>query len=54
MTGRMLGKAAQCDRGKNFWWCCWGHDGWNRSTRIIRKKRQRAIEKREVRNMEIE
>jgi hypothetical protein len=46
---RMLGTETRRHRGKNFWFCCWGHDGWNRKTRIIRKRIQRHREKDSVR-----
>jgi len=44
---KMLGKESHRHRGKNFWFCCIGHDGWNRTVRIIRKRIERHREKRE-------
>lgn len=43
----MLGKEAHKHRGKNFWFCCIGHDGWNRATRLIRVRIEKRREKRE-------
>lgn len=48
---RMLGTETQHHRGKNFWYCCYGHDGWSRKMRIIRKRIMRRVENRSIRSL---
>lgn len=43
---RMLGKQTLLDRGKNFWYCCPGHDHYDRMYVKVHKKTQRQKEKR--------
>jgi len=51
---RMLGTEAHRHRGKNFWFCCFGHDGWNRKLRVVKKRIERRRSNRSVRNEEEE
>lgn len=51
---KMLGASAQQHRGKNFWFCCWGHDGWNRKWKTLKKRIRRHREKDSVRNQEVQ
>ena len=45
----MLLRCAAKDRGKHFWYCCDGHDAWNRKTRRVRKRIMRRKENERLR-----
>lgn len=43
----MLGATTHYHRGKNFWYCCPGHDHYSKSWKDVHKRPRRAAERRE-------